>query len=125
MRQRCENPHLKHYDKYGGRGITVCDEWTGEGGFAKFLKCVGVKPSPKHSLDRIDNDGNYEPGNVRWATQAQQNRNNRRNVKFTYQGKLLCLTDIATLAGININTLKKRLRSGVPFDEAVSRPVLS
>lgn len=74
--QRCTNPNLNAYPRYGGRGILVCDEWRD---FSKFLASVGPRPSPRHSIDRYpDNDGHYEPGNVRWATPAQQNANRRR-----------------------------------------------
>lgn len=78
MIKRCENPKNHAYPRYGGRGITVCPEWRSD--FAAFLRDVGPRPSPDLSLDRIDNNGNYEPGNVRWATAAQQAQN-RRNSK--------------------------------------------
>jgi hypothetical protein len=73
--QRCTNPANKDFKHYGGRGITICDEWRND--YAAFLAHVGRKPSPKHSIDRIKNDGNYEPGNVRWATQSMQVANRR------------------------------------------------
>lgn len=73
MRQRCLNPKAIGYKRYGGRGITVCDQWRDS--FEAFLADVGPRPSAAHSIDRIDNDGNYEPGNVRWATTAQQHAN--------------------------------------------------
>lgn len=78
MKNRCNNPKDKAYYRYGGRGITVCKEWSVS--FEKFLKDVGIRPSNYHSLDRINNNGNYEPGNVRWAT-AKQQANNRRSNK--------------------------------------------
>lgn len=76
MRHRCGNPRHPNYKHYGGRGIVVCAEW--ELSFAAFIRDVGLRPSPQHSIDRIDNNGNYEPGNVRWATATEQIRNSRR-----------------------------------------------
>ena len=79
MRQRCTNPNSQRWKHYGGRGIKVCDEWLKS--FVSFYEHIGPKPGPEYSLDRINNDGNYEPGNVRWATIIQQANNQRRNRK--------------------------------------------
>ena len=73
MRERCSCPRYQGYDHYGGRGISVCDRW--QTSFEDFLQDVGAAPSPQHSLGRIDNDGNYEPGNVAWQTPVEQARN--------------------------------------------------
>lgn len=70
---RCLNKNVKFYRRYGGRGITVCDAWRHD--FQKFYRDMGPRPSPRHSIDRINNDGNYEPANCRWATPAQQAAN--------------------------------------------------
>lgn len=83
MIQRCCNPNTKRYHYYGGRGITVCERWRNS--FENFYADMGPKPTPKHSIDRINNDGNYEPGNCRWATQSEQNFNTRRSGKGQLQ----------------------------------------
>lgn len=75
MRQRCSDPNAGSYGRYGGRGIRVCERWDD---FATFAQDVGIPPTPAHQLDRIDPDGDYEPGNVRWATRSQQMRNTTR-----------------------------------------------
>jgi hypothetical protein len=78
IKMRCFNPNATGYKYYGGRGITMCERWRRS--YSAFRADVGPRPSRAHSIDRIDNDGNYEPGNVRWATYRQQARNKRRRV---------------------------------------------
>ncbi len=77
MRRRCRDPHHKDFDRYGARGVTVCDRWQD---FWAFIDDMGPRPSARHSLDRIDNEGPYEPGNCRWATATQQGRNRRSTI---------------------------------------------
>ena len=90
MKKRCLNKSHKSYHLYGGRGISVCDKWMG---FSGFIEDVGLRPSKNHSLDRIDNNGNYEPQNVRWATRREQQRNKRNNRLITYNGETKCLSE--------------------------------
>lgn len=80
MKSRCLNPNVPNFKYYGGRGIRICDEWRDD--YEAFLAHVGRRPSPKHSIDRINNDGHYEPGNVRWATSLQQRHNRRDSVRW-------------------------------------------
>lgn len=89
IKDRCLNPRSKLFPDYGGRGITVCERWRSS--FAAFLSDMGPRTSPEHSIDRKDNSGHYGPGNCRWATYEEQNRNRRRS-KFS--GKL-CASDVA------------------------------
>lgn len=108
MHQRCSNPRLKCYYNYGGRGITVCERWSE---FKNFLADMGLPPL-KHSIDRIDNDGNYAPENCRWAPIKQQANNTRANFRITYGGATKTLAEWSDCTGINSNTLHNRLRRG-------------
>lgn len=91
MNARCHCETNKLFSYYGARGITVCPEWRGAGGFLKFLAHIGRRPGPGYSIDRIENDRGYEPGNVRWATRVQQMENTRRTRLVTIDGETLPL----------------------------------
>lgn len=108
---RCENPKSSVYEYYGGRGIKVCERWKD---FELFIADMGDKPSAKHSLERIDNEGNYEPGNCVWATRAAQMRNTRRNVWVTVGGHRMTLIDAATFVGLKPITVYTRRHRGEP-----------
>jgi hypothetical protein len=122
MIDRCHDPKSTYFAHYGGRGIRVCNRWRES--FALFQADMGPRPSPIHSLDRIDNDGNYEPGNVRWATPREQGRNKRNNRMLTAFGRTQCLTDWAAERGLRIITLKDRLdKLGWDVERALTAPL--
>lgn len=122
MIQRCHNPKHNSFESYGGRGITVCQQWRDS--FEAFVADVGERPSANHSLDRIDNDRGYEPGNVRWATPRQQLLNRRNNRRFLVNGESLTVVELSERYAINKNTIEKRLGLGWSIEDAVFHPVL-
>jgi hypothetical protein len=122
MKHRCHNPANKSYHNYGGRGIVVCDEWILS--YAAFLADVGRRPSPKHQLERIDNNGNYEPKNVRWATRTEQLRNTRHNRLLTYNGTTLCIADWAEKLAIPRSMIDNRLKQGWPIEQIFTTPLI-
>lgn len=109
MHDRCENPNVKQWDRYGGRGIRVADRWSGDKGFPNFLDDMGPRPSSRHSIDRIDNDGHYEPGNCRWATYSQQARNKRTSARLEYRGKFYCFSDLSEMTGVPEKLIRTRM----------------
>ena len=111
MRRRCYNVNDAYYPTYGGRGIKVCAAWRNN--FVAFFKYIGRRPSSKHSLDRFpDQNGDYRPGNVRWATMIQQNRNRRSNRVFRIEGVTKTLTEWLEIAVVSRNTALTRLQKG-------------
>lgn len=113
MKQRCHNPNSTEYHNYGGRGIIVCERWRDS--FENFLADMGERPEGM-SIDRIDNDGNYEPGNCRWATSAEQARNKRTNNLVTFQNRTLTVMDWARYFKIPRSTLYARVKKGLPVE---------
>jgi hypothetical protein len=109
MKARCFDINNIGYHNYGGHGITVCDRW--KDSFENFFADMGEKPTPKHSLDRIDNKGNYEPPNCRWATRKEQQRNTSRNNNLELNGITMCISDWAIHLKIQRMTLYKKLRT--------------
>lgn len=109
MRARCENPKNGAYARYGGRGIKVCQRWQT---FENFLADMGQRPSSEHSLDRIDNDGDYCPENCRWATRSEQGQNKRNNVLLTIKGVTKHYKQWADEYGLAYSTVIKRIAKG-------------
>lgn len=120
-KSRCNNPKNPSYARYGERGIRVCERWLES--FENFYEDVGPKPSDIHSIDRIDSNGNYEPGNVRWATPTEQSRNLSSNRRITHQGMTLCITEWAEFAGIPSSAMYGRVNSGWSMEKAISAPL--
>lgn len=118
IKTRCFNKNEAVYDRYGGRGIGMCERWVES--FEAFLEDMGSRPSPEHSIERIDNEGNYEPGNCRWATDAEQARNKRTNVWLSKDGVTLCLSDWAKRLGLCHSTLIWRMKQGWQIERVLS-----
>ncbi len=114
LRKRCtEETHPQWHD-YGGRGIQVCARWLEEDGFENFLSDMKTRPTPQHSIDRKDNDGNYEPDNCRWATKTEQARNRRSTVNVKWNGEERCLASWAEFFGVTRQALCQKIkRAGV------------
>lgn len=121
MKHRCLYPKYHAYARYGGRGITIHPDWVNS--FAKFYCCVGPKPSPKHSLDRIDTNKGYAPDNVRWASKEEQMYNMANNIWITYQGETKSIVAWANLYALKEKTLRYRLRAGWPIELALTAPL--
>lgn len=120
MKDRCINPDAVGYENYGGRGIRVCAEWLA--GFEPFIAAMGWRPGPSFSIERIDNNGNYEPGNCRWASRREQN-NNSRNCRFiSWRGETHTVVGWAEKLGLSVRALRDRLSRGWSHDEALGTP---
>lgn len=120
MKSRCTNQNDERWPLYGGRGIRVCDRWKS---FDLFLEDMGEKPTRLHSIDRINNDGNYEPSNCRWATKSEQSNNRRTNRVVSFNGITSTITSMARNVGLTPNVVLCRLRMGWTLDSALSAPV--
>lgn len=119
MRRRTSNPKSSYYEYYGGRGIKVCERW--KASFANFLEDMREKPSPQHSLDRIDVNGNYCPENCRWATKKEQARNCRNSVYITCKGETRTLAEWAEVTGIRRETISNRIKAGWSIEESLTK----
>ncbi len=120
MIARCQNSRHRSFKNYGGRGVSICTRWIRS--FAAFFADMGPRPSPEHSLDRKDNDGNYEPSNCRWATRREQQSNRRGCNRVTWNGKTQTLYAWARELGMAPSTLRGRLRLGWPISDVLFRP---
>ena len=118
IKRRCLNPNFRHYARYGGRGIKVCERWKSD--FAAFLSDMGERPTPFHTIDRIDVDGDYEPSNCRWATRQEQSRNISKNRYIQIEGKKVLACEIAEQLGFKTDTILKRYETGLPSDEILN-----
>ncbi len=117
MRSRCNCPTNHAYKDYGGRGIKVCQRW--DEAFQPFLEDMGRRPSPQHSLDRIDNDSGYSPENCRWATKTEQANNRRWNTRYTIGDRTLTISEWAREHGLAPNRVGSRLERGWPIEAAL------
>lgn len=118
MLGRCLNRNNKNYIEYGERGITVCDRWRNS--YSNFLLDVGRAPSPEHSLDRKDNNGNYEPGNCRWATRKEQGNNKRNNRLISLAGETKTLAEWVSLTGIARGAIEMRIKRGWSIERVLN-----
>lgn len=121
MKERCTSPKNSIYHNYGGRGITVCDRWLRS--FENFLADVGPKPTAVHTLGRINNNGNYEPTNVRWETKLQQANNRRTNVFLTHDSETLTVAEWSRKTGLTRACIECRIRAGWSHSKAITTPV--
>lgn len=120
MRGRCNNPSYHEFSRYGGRGIKVCDEW--ENDFMSFYNwSLENGYTDKLTIDRIDNDGDYEPSNCRWTTQKKQCNNFSRNHLLTYNGETHTMQEWGEMLGINVSTLSTRAWRGYPVEKILYR----
>ena len=121
MLTRCYNKNSKHYNIYGGRGIKVCDRWLPVNfGFEHFVSDMGERPSNMHTLDRINNDGDYCPENCRWATITQQSNNKRKSIIVYYFGKRIYLKELCQIIGLNYSRVAHQIQKGFDINSIIS-----
>lgn len=122
MLSRCLSENDSNYHNYGGRGISVCDRWRSDRGFEAFYEDMGDPPSPKHTLEREDVNGNYDPSNCRWATMAEQARNKRNTVRIEYGGVTRTLQEWADELQVRYKALHHRLSRGWSIERMLTQP---
>ena len=116
MLDRCRNPNHAAYPYYGRRGIRVCERWLD---FTSFLADMGARPDGM-TIERIDNNGNYEPGNCRWVAQSEQSKNTRANIQLTFNGRTMIASEWAKETGIRPGTIRYRVKTGSPVERILS-----
>lgn len=121
MKQRCYNPKKKYFKRYGGRGITVCEEWQTFEPFYEWAIANGYRENL--TIERVNNDGNYCPSNCRWATRKEQSNNKSSNHKITYNGETHTMTEWAGLLGLPKSVMHDRIRRGWTMERIASTPV--
>lgn len=122
--KRCLLEKSVSFPRYGGRGIQVCEEWMNFNVFCTAIETeIGKRPTAKHSIDRIDNNKGYFPGNVRWATRQKQAENQRNNIKITANGETLTLSEWARRLSVNFSTLQWRAANDWPDDKIINKPI--
>lgn len=120
MIARCERPSDSRYHCYGARGISVCERWRGRGGFQNFIRDMGRRPGPKYSIDRVNNNGNYEPANCRWSTIVEQANNKSKNIIITYNDEEKTLGEWVRELGLGYKNIWERMnRFGWSFEKAI------
>lgn len=119
MLTRCKNPENPLYRNWAGKGVKVCQEWQS---FENFHRDMGNSPSKKHSLDRINSNGDYCPENCRWADRTTQNNNRRDNIRVSWQGRTWTITELATFVGVPRKLLAQRISNGWDLEKALRTP---
>lgn len=117
MKKRCYDTAVPDFKNYGGRGIAVCAKWRNS--YLAFFNDVGPRPTRRHTLDRIDNDGDYEPGNCRWTTRKVQGANRRNVHRIPFGGRVWTLPKLAAHLGVQYRTLYWRMKAGTRLDAPI------
>jgi len=121
IKQRCTNPNSSGFKRYGNRGITICEKWYNS--FAAFFKDMGNRPSPEHTIERIDNNKGYSPDNCKWATKKEQANNRRNNHFITLYGWTLTIAQWSRFVNIGQSIICDRISEGWPPSKAIFTPV--
>jgi hypothetical protein len=118
MKQRCNNPTCRYYKDYGARGITVCESWANS--FEKFLSDMGSRPSKNHTIERVNNGGNYEPSNCEWATRQSQSYNRRTSKMLVFNSQTKSMSEWCSVLGLDYYKVRYYTGKGLPLDQIVN-----